>query len=148
MKSRCRNYNLEIDPRFAIEYGSVVNRFVTSFYIQLCTWIDTTSKPPQVQLSNVTKRIKQGIYNSLPEQGLIKKDMVLVTPDLPQQGLKASRTFVGWEITCYLNDMIDIMQPIAAQQSELIMKEVIKVLDGVEGFTYHLRKKDKNILAV
>ena len=139
---RGKQYWLDLDPRFCIEYGSPRERNITSFYTLISTWIQPEENPTPRQISKITKQIKQALYNSLPENSLIKKDKIIINVDIPDRGLpKDKRTYIDWEITAYLNESTAITSPLVEALAKEISGCTLEVLGGLEGFNYYYSKK-------
>jgi hypothetical protein len=139
---RGKHYTLIQDPRFKIKYGSPMDRDVSSFYTLVSTWIEPEEVPTKRQLNDLRKRIKQAIYNNTSTDSLINKELIIVTDDIPEIGLNQNKkTYVDFEITCFLKQPEAITNPIFEDLAKDISGSTIEVLESLKGVNFYNSKK-------
>lgn len=148
MNKRGKELKMDLSTNYNVVYGTVDNKNVKSIYINISAWGEPTKKEELNYnriISNLSKRIKQSIYNYLkcnysdrflPERSIIDLDM-------RESGIKyGKRSFMKCEITIYqkeINEMIN--EGKTPKLLTEITESAMKCLDDFVYFDFHKKKK-------
>jgi len=141
-----KEIKLELLNNYKTKIGTVNNKESKSLYINLTAWGQLKELDENLNydyfLSNIRKKIKQKLNNSLNEE-LFHSNKYIVDLDMRTSGLSVEkRSFMSCEITLYQKKFLPLNKPKIIDNTKTIIKEVIdECLENNSVFTFHKTKK-------
>lgn len=141
-----KEIKLELLNNYKTKIGTVNNKESKSLYINLTAWGQLKELDENLNydyfLSNIRKKIKQKLNNSLNEE-LFHSNKYIVDLDMRTSGLSLEkRSFMSCEITLYQKKFLPLNKPKIIDNTKTIIKEVIdECLENNSVFTFHKTKK-------
>lgn len=141
-----KEIKLDLLNNYKTKIGTVNNKESKSLYINLTAWGQLKEIDENLNydyfLSNIRKKIKQKLNNSLNEE-LFHSNKYIVDLDMRTSGLSLEkRSFMSCEITLYQKKFLPLNKPKIIDNTKTIIKEVIdECLENNSVFTFHKTKK-------
>ena len=141
-----KEIKLDLLDNYKTKIGTVNNKESKSLYINLSAWgqLDKLDENMNYDyfLSNIRKKIKQKLNNSLNEE-LFYDDKYIVDLDMRTSGLSVEkRSFMSCEITLYQKRHLPINRPRIVESTKKIISDIVNdCLENNSVFTFHKRKK-------
>lgn len=141
-----KEIKLDLLNNYKTKIGTVNNKESKSLYINLTAWGQLKEIDENLNydyfLSNIRKKIKQKLNNSLNEE-LFHSNKYIVDLDMRTSGLSVEkRSFMSCEITLYQKKFLPLNKPKIIDNTKTIIKEVIdECLENNSVFTFHKTKK-------
>ena len=141
-----KEIKLELLNNYKTKIGTVNNKESKSLYINLTAWGQLKELDENLNydyfLSNIRKKIKQKLNNSLNEE-LFHSNKYIVDLDMRTSGLSLEkRSFMSCEITLYQKKFLPLNKPKIIDNTKTIIKEVIdECLENNSVSTFHKTKK-------
>jgi len=141
-----KEIKLDLLENYKTKIGTVNNKESKSLYINLSAWgqLDKLDENMNYDyfLSNIRKKIKQKLNNSLNEE-LFYDDKYIVDLDMRTSGLSVEkRSFMSCEITLYQKRHLPINRPRIVESTKKIISDIVNdCLENNSVFTFHKRKK-------
>lgn len=141
-----KEIKLDLLNNYKTKIGTVNNKESKSLYINLTAWGQLKEIDENLNydyfLSNIRKKIKQKLNNSLNEE-LFHSNKYIVDLDMRTSGLSVEkRSFMSCEITLYQKKYLPLNKPKILDNTKKIIKEVIdECLENNSVFTFHRTKK-------
>lgn len=141
-----KEIKLDLLENYKTKIGTVNNKESKSLYINLSAWgqLDKLDENMNYDyfLSNIRKKIKQKLNNSLNEE-LFYDDKYIVDLDMRTSGLSVEkRSFMSCEITLYQKRQLPINRPRIVESTKKIINDIVNdCLENNSVFTFHKRKK-------
>lgn len=141
-----KEIKLDLLNNYKTKIGTVNNKESKSLYINLTAWGQLKELDENLNydyfLSNIRKKIKQKLNNSLNEE-LFHSNKYIVDLDMRTSGLSLEkRSFMSCEITLYQKKFLPLNKPKIIDNTKTIIKEVIdECLENNSVFTFHKTKK-------
>ena len=141
-----KEIKLDLLDNYKTKIGTVNNKESKSLYINLCAWgqLDKLDENTNYDyfLSNIRKKIKQKLNNSLNEE-LFHNHKYIVDLDMRTSGLSVEkRSFMSCEITLYQKRYLPLNKHRILESTKKIINDVVTdCLENNSVFTFHKRKK-------
>ena len=141
-----KEIKLDLLENYKTKIGTVNNKESKSLYINLSAWgqLDKLDENMNYDyfLSNIRKKIKQKLNNSLNEE-LFYDDKYIVDLDMRTSGLSVEkRSFMSCEITLYQKRYLPLNKHRILESTKKIINDVVTdCLENNSVFTFHKRKK-------
>ena len=141
-----KEIKLDLLENYKTKIGTVNNKESKSLYINLSAWgqLDKLDENMNYDyfLSNIRKKIKQKLNNSLNEE-LFHNHKYIVDLDMRTSGLSVEkRSFMSCEITLYQKKHYPLNKPKIIDSTKSIIYDVVNnCLENNSVFTFHKRKK-------
>ena len=141
-----KEIKLDLLDNYKTKIGTVNNKESKSLYINLSAWgqLDKLDEDMNYDyfLSNIRKKIKQKLNNSLNEE-LFHNHKYIVDLDMRTSGLSVEkRSFMSCEITLYQKRYLPLNKSTIVESTKKIINDVVTdCLENNSVFTFHKRKK-------
>ena len=141
-----KEIKLDLLDNYKTKIGTVNNKESKSLYINLSAWGQLDKLDEDINydyfLSNIRKKIKQKLNNSLNEE-LFHNHKYIVDLDMRTSGLSVEkRSFMSCEITLYQKRCLPLNKPRIVESTKKIINDVVTdCLENNSVFTFHKRKK-------
>jgi hypothetical protein len=141
-----KEIKLDLLDNYKTKIGTVNNKESKSLYINLCAWGELCEENENFNyeffLSNIRKRIKQKINNTL-NKDLFHENKYIVDLDMRTSGLSIKkRSFMSCEITLYQKKCLPINKTNIVDNTKKIIYDVVnECLENNSVFTFHKSKK-------
>ena len=141
-----KEIKLDLLDNYKTKIGTVNNKESKSLYINLSAWGQLDKLDEDINydyfLSNIRKKIKQKLNNSLNEE-LFHNHKYIVDLDMRTSGLSVEkRSFMSCEITLYQKRYLPLNKPRIVESTKKIINDVVTdCLENNSVFTFHKRKK-------
>jgi len=141
-----KEIKLDLLDNYKTKIGTVNNKESNSLYINLSAWGQLDKLDENINydyfLSNIRKKIKQKLNNSLNEE-LFHNHKYIVDLDMRTSGLSVEkRSFMSCEITLYQKRYLPLNKHRILESTKKIINDVVTdCLENNSVFTFYKRKK-------
>jgi hypothetical protein len=149
MTKRGKELKLDLSQNYNIVTGTVDSKNPKSFYVNITAWseplIDDDNLDYTRVISNLTKKVKQELFNYLTQEhpDLFVPLRNIVDLDMRESGIRyGKRSFLNCELTIFQSGELPIdEEPMVDIIQDIINHLVVEAFDTNVYFEFHKKKK-------